>query len=341
MKAVYYTAAEQFSVIEVPDPQLEPNQVLIKVKSCGVCRTDLHLHEGEYLARYPLIPGHEFVGDIVKVGSAVTDREVGERVCADNTVLCGHCYYCKRNQPLYCENFYSLGVNGPGGYAEYVVVNHDKVFPLGSLTYDQGVMAEPLACAVHGMDMIQVTPGDDVLLFGTGPSGLLLMQLLKYCGAANLVVVASSPHKLEIAKKLGADHVIKMDRNDYSVHENELKRLFPQGFDIVVEATGVKEVTEHLPQFGKKGSKVVLYGVPSMHDEIKINAFDLFMKEMKLITTNAQTHCFDRALKFLQNGIVKVDELITHRFQLEDYGKALEQVRSGRGHIKVVVDVQS
>lgn len=339
MKAVYYTQEMEFTVRETADPVIKNNQVLLKVKSCGVCRTDIHLHHGGFMAEFPLIPGHEFVGEIAAVGSDVTAFKVGDRVCADNTELCGHCYYCRRNQPLYCENFYSLGVNGSGGFSEYVAVNHDKVFHLGELSYDQGVLVEPTACAVHGLDVIDVQPGDDVLMFGTGPTGIILAQLLKHAGAANLVVVASDEQKLGVVKELGADQTVKMNRHDYSIHERELLEKFPKGFDIVIDATGSKDVMQQMAKFTKKGAKIVIYGVASNDDEITISPYDVFQKELKIIGSFAQTHCFDRAITFIRNGIVSTDGLITHRFPLEDFGKAIEQVETGRGHIKVIVDV--
>jgi D-arabinitol dehydrogenase (NADP+) len=338
MKAVLYKKAMDFSVLDVEKPVIKDNQVLIKVKSCGVCRTDIHIHHGEFMAGFPLIPGHEFVGEIVEVGKNAINLKVGDRVAADNTVLCGHCYYCKRNQPLYCENFYSLGVTGPGGYAEYVVVNHDKVFLIGNLSYDEAVMIEPTACAVHGLDIIDVKPGDDILMFGTGPTGLILAQLLKHAGAGNVVVVASDIRKLEVAKELGVDHTVQMDRSNYSKHEKELLELFPKGFDIVVDATGAQEVVQHMPQFAKFGAKIVIYGVASEADRITLSPYEIFRKELKVIGSFAQTHCFDRALKFIENGVVKVDNMITHRFSIVDFARAIEQVESGKGHIKVVVD---
>ncbi|WP_163537458.1 zinc-dependent alcohol dehydrogenase family protein [Gracilibacillus sp. YIM 98692] len=339
MKAVLYQKPMDYIVTDVETPTIKENQVLIKVKSCGVCRTDIHIHHGEFIAEFPLTPGHEFVGEIVALGEKVNHVKIGDRVAADNTVLCGHCYYCKRNQPLYCENFYSLGVTGPGGFAEYVVVNHDKVFFIDDLSYDQAVFAEPLACAVHGMDKIDVQPGDDILMFGTGPTGLLLAQLLVHGGASNVVVVASDKRKLDVAKNLGVHETIQMDRSDYSIHEQELKQKSPRGFDIIIDATGAEEVIQHLPQFSKKGSKIVIYGVASQSDKLVLSPYEIFEKELNIIGSFAQTHCFDRAIKYLQNGVVKVDELITHRFNLDDFHRGLDQVENGKGHIKVVIDV--
>jgi len=339
MKAVVLNKPHDVQVREVPDPRIGDDQVLLKVKSCGVCRTDIHLVHGEFLAKFPLIPGHEFVGEVAAVGKNVRDFKPGDRVCADNTELCGHCYYCRRNQPLYCENFNSLGVNRPGGFAEYVAVRHDKVFPLGDLTFDQGVFVEPTACAVHGLDVIDVRPGDDVLLFGTGPTGLILAQLLKAAGAARLVVVASDERKLALAKELAADEVYRMDRNDYAKHESAIMRAYPRGFDIVIDATGAEPVIRHLPRFAKMGAKLVIYGVAAAKDRMTISPYEVFQKELKIIGSFAQTHCFDRAIAYIRNGVVKTDRLITHRYKLDQFGEAIRQVETGSGHIKVVIDV--
>jgi D-arabinitol dehydrogenase (NADP+) len=338
LKALVYEAPLKFVIKEIPKPTVKENQVLIQVKACGICKTDLHIHKGEFISAFPLTPGHEFAGDIVDVGSKVTDFKVGDRVTADNTVLCGHCYYCRRDQPLFCENFYSLGCNGPGGFAEYVVVNHDKVFAISkNLAYEDAIFAEPTACAMHGLDVIDVQPGDDILLFGAGPTGLIMAQLLKICGAANLVVAAPTMKKLKLAKTYGADYIIQVDRNNSAAHKGELNKLFPKGFDIVIDATGAASVTEQSLQYAKNGGKVVIYGVCNEDDIIKVSPYEIFKRELKLIGSFAQTHCFDRALKYLENGGVNVKGLATDVFSLDDYGKAIQQIMENHETIKVVI----
>lgn len=335
MKALVYDSAKNFSVKEVEKPKIKDNQVLVQVKACGICKTDVHIHEGEFMSKFPLIPGHEFTGIVVERGKDAGSIEIGARVACDNTELCGHCYFCQKDQPLYCENFYSLGVNGPGGFAEYVAVNFDKVFPIpDSMDFDTASFAEPLACAVHGMDRIDLKCGDDVLLFGSGPTGMLLAQLIKYNGAANLIVAAPTKFKLDILESMGIQ-TIQIDRNDYSKHTNELTKLFPRGFDVVIDATGYAPMLEQCFNFAKRGAKVVVYGVYGENETISINPYQFFEKEYSLFGSFAQTHCFDRALKYLEKGIVKVDQMITHRFPLEKFEEALEMVINGRTHIKV------
>lgn len=338
MKAVVYSEPKNFQVCEIDRPAIKPNQVLIKVMSCGICRTDAHIHEGDFISRFPLTPGHEFAGVIVKMGDAVRGFQPGDRVTADNTVMCGDCYYCRKNLPLFCENFYSLGCNGPGGFAEYVAVNFDKVFPISSnLTFDQACFSEPLACAIHGMDVIDIQCGDDVLIFGAGPTGILLTQLIRYGGAANVVVCASSQNKLDMIEKNGYAKTVLMDRNDYTKHTKEIQEKFPQGFDVVIDATGVPAVLEQCFGFPKATGKIVVYGVAANDAKITISPYQIFERELKLIGSFAQAHCFDRAVKYLEEGIVKVDDLISHHYGLEDFPAAMDQMLNGRGQLKIVV----
>jgi D-arabinitol dehydrogenase (NADP+) len=338
MKALVYSEPKKFSIQEVDTPKFSDCQVLIKVVKCGICKTDVHIHNGAFISKFPLTPGHEFTGTIESVGSKVTGFKPGDRVVADNTVLCGECYYCRRNQPLYCENFYSLGVTGPGGFAEYVAVNHDKVFKIKDhLSFDTASFAEPTACAIHGMDLIDVQNGDNVLMFGSGPTGIILAQLLKYGGVGNLVVAAPSQFKLDILDKLGIQ-TIKIERNNDSINEKAIKALCPQGYDIIIDATGSAEITQSCFKYTKMGSKIVVYGVCDAEDTIKVSPYEVFSKELKIIGSFAQTHCFDRAINALETGIVKVDDLISHQFSLADYAKGLETVMSGKESIKVLIN---
>ncbi len=338
MKAVVYHEPRNYEVLEIPKPEVKSNQVLIKVYSCGICRTDAHIHEGDFISRFPLTPGHEFAGVIVEVGDAVKGFAVGDRVTADNTVTCDDCYYCRKALPLFCENFYSLGCNGPGGFAEYVVVNSDKVFHISdNLTFDQACFSEPLACAIHGMDVIDVHCGDDVLIFGSGPTGILLTQLIKYGGAANVVVCAPSQEKLDLIEKNGYAKTVLMDKNDYSKHTKILKEMFPKGFDIVVDATGVPKVLEQCFNFPKQAGKIIVYGVAASDDTITVKPYQIFNSELKVLGSFAQVHCFDRAVKYLESGIIKVDDLATHHFDLEDFDKAMDQMLHGKGQLKIIV----
>ena len=338
MKALVYSAPEKFEIKEIPTPEVKPHQVLIRVKACGLCGTDIHIHRGQFLSKFPLTPGHEFAGEIAEVGNEVTEFRPGDRVTADNTVTCGHCYYCRRNEPLFCENFYSLGCNGPGGFAEYVVVNHDKIFHLPDhLSYEEAIFTEPTSCVVHGMDILDLQPGADVLQFGAGMTGLILVQMLKHCGAANLVVAGRVESKLKLAEEFGATHVIKIDRSNPSTHTRKIKELFPKGFDVVIDATGAASVVERLFEFAKFGGKVVFYGVCDEDKRISVSPYEVFRKQLTIMGSFAQIYCFDRALEYIANGIVKVKKIVTHIFPLQDYAKALSTKITDPESLKIVI----
>ncbi len=336
MQAIVYDAPRQFSYREMAMPEIASDEVLIRVRSCGICGTDLHIHEGEFLAQFPLIPGHEFAGEVVSTGTAVVGVNVGARVVCDNTELCGHCFYCRRDQPLFCENFLSHGVNIAGGQAEYIAVKAEKVFPIRNLSWQEAALVEPTACAIHGMDVIALKPGSSVLLFGAGPTGILLAQLLKLNGAVQLTVAAPAGPKLDLVSRLAADDVVPIDRNDAQQHRQYLLQKYRGGFDYVIEATGSPQLCDEALQYARPGGHIVVYGVYPANARINWSPYEIFQKQLTIIGSFAQTHCFDRALSYLEGSRVKVDEMVTHTFPLEEYGHALETLRSREG-VKIII----
>jgi D-arabinitol dehydrogenase (NADP+) len=326
MKAIVYTAPGVFEYTDVPRPTLAPDEALLRVRACGLCRTDMHIHLGHFISAFPLINGHEFAGEVAGLGADVSELAVGDRVVADNTELCGRCFHCRRDEPLYCQEFTSHGCNCAGGFAEYVAIKAEKVFRIDRLSWREAVMAEPTACAVHGVDRIGPRPGSEVLLFGAGPTGLILAQLLKANGAASLTVAAPAGKKLQLAEQLGADEVVAIDRSDPDVHRERLARQHPRGFDVVVEATGSVEVFADCFRFARRGATVVAYGVYDEQATVPLSPYQLFYDEINVIGSFAQTHCFDRALLYLERGTVKVDRLVDCELPLVEYGRALEKM---------------
>ncbi|MBE0478098.1 zinc-dependent alcohol dehydrogenase family protein [Candidatus Aerophobetes bacterium] len=336
MKAIVYSSPGKFKYTDVPKPTVKSDEVLIQIKSCGLCRTDIHIHEGHFIAKFPLINGHEFAGIVEEVGEKVQDFKVGDRVLADNTELCGACYFCRNNQPLYCENFVSHGCNCAGGFAEYVAIKAKKVFKIKNLSFREAVMVEPTACAIHGLDIIKARPGSEVLLFGAGPTGNILAQLLKQNGAAYLTVAAPPGIKLDLIKKLAADEIVPVDKKDYSKHERTLITSHPKGFDIVIDATGVPQLLSETPKYAKVGGQIIAYGVYPEESNIIVKPYDIFKRELTIKGSFAQTHCFGRALLYLENKQIKVDQLITHEIHLKDYGKALKIMKERQG-VKIAI----
>src|SRR4051794_8111583 len=240
MKAARIERPGQSSVITTDEPIAGADDVLIKVRAAGICGTDLHIFKGEYEAIYPLIPGHEFSGEVVAVGANVSNFKVGDRVTADPNIPCNRCSSCQRNEPNQCKNLQAIGVTRSGGFADYVIAPEGNVFSIGDLSYSAAALIEPLACVVWGIKQVVVQPGDSALVFGAGPMGVLVAQSLKQAGAARVVVTDVVPWRLELAQRLGATETVVADARQSAL----LHGIEPDGYDIVVDATGIPAVLE-------------------------------------------------------------------------------------------------
>lgn len=337
MRAVVYSAPRQFEIQTVPTPEPGAGEVRLAVEMAGMCGTDLHIHDGGFFSKYPLTPGHEIVGRVDSLGEAVDGLAVGQRVAADNTVLCGYCPSCRRDEPLFCRNFYSLGVNGPGAFAEFVVVRAEKCFPADDLGPGTAVMAEPTACAIHGMDVLELRPGSQVLVFGAGPTGLVLAQLLVHGGAARVTVAAPTEFKLALAREYGVDTTVQMDRGNPRACLATLRADVPDGYDVVIEATGATSVGELCLPLARDGGTILIYGMADEQAVLPIHPYEIFRRELTVKGSFAQTHCFDRALGVLRSGRVRTEGMITHEFDLEDYDRALEAFRDDPSCMKAAI----
>jgi len=326
MKTVVYDEPGAFEVRILPVPEPAPGEVLLRVLVAGICGTDLHLHDGEFGPSYPLTPGHEFVGEVVSTGAGVHHPIVGDRVVVDNTAACGHCVECRRARPAFCRNAIAQGVNAPGGFAEFVVTDAARCFPANDLDPFVAVFTEPTACVVHGLDVLAPPAQSRILLFGAGPTGLILAQLLARSGAGSLTVAAPSRHKLELIAQRGADQTVVIDRSDPERTTVELQRLAGDGFDVVIDATGALPVLEQTIPLTRTGGTVFVYGMARESDRWAIPPYDVFRRELTIRGSFAQQFSFDRALAALRSGRVDTGGMITHRFALDDYADALDAV---------------
>jgi len=342
MKAVRYQAPGDFAVTDVPMPPVGPLDVLIKVHQSGVCGTDVHLHHGTYIGVYPLTPGHETIGEIEEVGTEVTRFQPGQRVTVNPNIYCGHCEYCLAGQLVRCANTEGMGVHRPGFFAEYARADHRQVFSVDGLESDTAVFAEPTACAMHGLETLGQRPGGSALVTGAGPTGLLLAQLIGSGGATSVTVGDIVPFKLETAAGLGVDSTVSMTK-DPAQNIDRLRAASPtgDGYDVVVEATGTTAVGNICVPLTRNGGTVLVYGVTRPDERLSISPFELFRREITIKGSYAEMTSFAAAISALRTGRARTDGIISHKFPLDDYGKALQTLASDPTAHKVVIDVGS
>ncbi|KAK7205262.1 putative sorbitol dehydrogenase [Myxozyma melibiosi] len=331
MKALRYEKPLVHAVVEVPLPKLRDNDVLIKVAACGVCGTDLHIHEGEFIAQFPLIPGHEVVGSVAAIGKDVKEFAIGDRVVADNSELCGECFYCRRGKPLLCEHFNAHGVTMDGAFAEYCAYPAGKVFKITHLSPVDATLLEPASCAAHGLDKIRPEIGSSVLMFGAGPTGLVLAQLLRNNGGCHVVLAANAGSKMALAKSLDcADEYIELDRKNPEAQFQKLKDDNKYGFDIVVEATGSAKILEDAINYVRRGGKLVVYGVYNNSARVTWPPSKIFGDEITILGSFSETYMFPAAIAYLDgaNPKVKVGGIVNKTFKLEQWEECLESMRN-------------
>jgi D-arabinitol dehydrogenase (NADP+) len=337
MKAIVYSAPREFTLDEVADPVAGPGQVVVRSTIAGVCGTDLHIHEGGFFTRFPLTPGHEIAGEVLSWGPDVEGFRPGQQVVVDNASACGHCPECGRSDPLFCRNFLSLGVNAAGGFAEQVLTRADKVFDADDLPIGLAVLAEPLACAVHGMDVLDLKPGADVVMIGSGTTGLLLAQLLIHGGAGRLTVAGPTQFKLDLAKQFGVDRVVQVSRGDAAATAETLREMAPGGYDVAIDATGSPAVVQTLPRLVRDNGTVLVYGMTGEADRVSWSPYEIFRRQLTIKGSFAQVNCFNESLAMLRSGRIRHEGLITHTFPLSRYGDALAAVASDPTCLKAVV----
>lgn len=334
MRACVFEEKNRFSIQEVPVPTPGPGEVLIRVRAAGICGTDIHILRGEYFQDFPIIAGHEFAGEVAALGEGVEGFVVGERVTADPNIFCDYCYFCKINKNNHCLNFAAIGVTRSGAFAEYVTVPAKCVFPLPErLSFSEGAMAEPLACAVYGVQRSGIRPGAKVLIFGAGPIGLLLLSLFQVSGASEVIVVDISEKKLELARRKGAKEALQADGSE----KKRLREIAPFGFEVVVDATGIPEVMEKALDYLEPDGTFLLFGVAPRGASMRLEPYAVFRRDLHIVGSFAVKKTMQYALNLLGSGAVDVRDLISSRYPLERFGDALEEVLTSKDRLKVQI----
>ncbi|AIR97717.1 zinc-dependent alcohol dehydrogenase family protein [Streptomyces glaucescens] len=328
MKAAVIESVGKAVVTEVPDPTPGPRQVVVEVAACGLCGTDLHILQGEFAPRLPIVPGHEFAGTVVGVGTQVTELSAGDRVAVDPSLYCHECRYCRTGHSNLCERWAAIGVTTAGGAARYAVAPAANCVRLpGHISTEDAALIEPLSCAVRGYDVLRSRLGAHVLVYGAGTMGLMMLELAKRTGAASVDVVDVNPSRLETARRLGVSAA--------ATTPDELDR--PQGWDVVVDATGnAAAIQDGLDRVAKAGT-FLQFGVADYATRVTIDPYRIYNQEITITGSMAVLHSFERAAELFANGVLDPEILISDRIPLDRYPEALARFAAGEGRKIVVV----
>ena len=333
MRAVQLFSPGDVRCVEVDIPQIErKDDVIVKVKSCGVCGSDIPrvMSKGAY--RYPITIGHEFAGEVVEIGSDVANVSIGDRVTVMPLISCNECDYCKIGEAVLCDDYDYYGSRIDGAMAEYISVRKDNIFKLPEeVDYEMGSMTDPVSVALHAVRKAGILPGQTAVVFGLGAIGYLSLQWLKLMGCSKVFVVDIFDGKLELAKKLGADACINGRTKDAVDAIMELTE--GKGVDAAIELAGSKITQVQAVNSVRKMGTVVLCGIS--YDDLLLpnkTLAKILRGELKIkgswnsSIAPLPINEWASALKFMDNGKINVSSLVSHRFKLEDCQKAFDMM---------------
>ncbi len=326
MKAARITQPNQLEICEIPKPEPTEDELLVKVMASGICGTDIHIFRGEYLGDYPVIPGHEFSGVVEAVGGKVTRFQPGDRVAIEPNIACDNCYHCLNNRHNFCLNWRAVGVTRPGGMAQFVTTPEKSAFNIGDLPFEKGAFVEPLSCVLHGVERLEPEVASRIAIFGAGPIGILLMQVLRLKGTAEITVVEVNAARADFAREKGADQIF-----------TNLDDLPNDEFDAVVDATGVIPVMSRCIDFVRCGGKVLLFGVPPAGEKMTLEAFPIFRKGLTILSSFTSLRNSYQALDLLKHGRISLEGMISHQLPLEALQRGIELIEQGAEGVKKVI----
>ena len=315
---------------EVPEPEIGLNDVLIRVDRTGICGTDLHIFKWDAWAQktipVPMVVGHEFVGDVVEVGSNVKDFFPGEVVSAEGHVVCGHCRNCLAGRRHLCKDTKGIGVNRPGAFAEFVSVPMTNVWHHGK-TIDREVAAifDPFGNAVHtalSFDML----GEDVLITGAGPIGIMAVAIARHAGARHVVITDVNDYRLGLAKKMGATLAHNVSRG--SLRDVQMQLGMKEGFDVGLEMSGSTAAFVDMIDNMAHGGKIAMLGIPSEPMAIDWNKVVFNMLTIKGIYGREMYETWYKMTVMLESGL-DIRPVITHRYHFTDFEKGFEVMLNG------------
>ncbi len=335
MKGIYKSKPEpgaEFRV-DLPIPEVKENEVLIKVRATAICGTDMHIYPwGEWAAArlpLPMVFGHEFAGDIVEVGSGVTEYKVGDRVAGETHIPCNDCFQCATDNRHICNNMLIIGVHTPGSFCDYISIPKDCVYKIDDkVSYEMGAMLEPMGVGVHGVSLGKVE-GKTVIIYGAGPIGLMAVGAAKHWKAKRIICIDVFNDKLEIAKTMGADDVI--NGREVDAVKAALELTDGNGADVVIDYTGNHKAIIDGFKSLRKGGTFVLVGLPE-NDIVFDLTTHIIYKEATLIgsTGRLMYQTWEECEEILKDPEFSLDPVLGGVYKLEDYEQAFADIKAGK-----------
>lgn len=335
MTAAVYEGIGTLNIKEIPIPEIKsPDELLIKVEASGICGTDVRALNvpPEYQFNKNVVIGHEFAGIVEEAGKNVTRVQIGDRVVIHPNLGCGNCYYCRIGMVNSCENFIHLGDKISGGMAEYCIVAEKYVHKISKkIPPHIACLAEPLACVLNGTDTVRVHPGENVVVFGAGPIGMIYIMIYKAAGA-RVIVSDIAEKRLEYVKKIGPDYIFNSNNTDIV---KEVLSITSIGADVVTDTVGI--LLDKALDMIKKGGDIVLFGI---NDKIpvELNQTSIVFNSVNIHGIYIAKGTFPFAVSLLENGILPMEKLISHRLPLKDIKKGIELMQKGEG-VKIVIEL--
>ena len=338
MKAQVFHAPFDLRLEEVPVPQPAENQVLIKVRACGVCGSDLAYYAGKSPldtadGNGPLILGHEFSGEIVKVGKLAADLDLfreGDRVLVNPVQNCNACPQCRRKQVNMCKNTRVAGTSVNGAFAEYVAVNYTHVYKMpDTMSFECAALCEPLACASYGIKKLNVQLGDFVVIFGPGTIGLMQLKMIRAQGAGKIAMVGILDYGLNKALEMGADYAINtMDKNSPYYTDDVAAKISEltggEMADKVIVPTAAKSALQGALDVSGRCANIVYFGLPGEQTVLEVPLLTTLKNDKTINVSWLAPFTWDTAIKALRDELVTAEAFVTHRFRLEQLKEAIE-----------------
>jgi len=356
MKAQVFYEAEKMKLEEIPIPEVGEKDVLVKVKSVGICGSDISYYYGlspvgTPSGKGPIVLGHEFTGEVVEVGPVPESLglfKAGDRVVVNPVQFCNACYACAEGKTHVCENMNVPGVTSNGGFAEYCVSDYTGLFKLpDDVSYSAGAFTEPLACVVQGVNRAEVEPGQFVALFGPGPMGQMMLQLVRSIGAGKIAFIGATgdDYRLEMGKKFGADLLYNVTDEKSKYYVKDLKEAIAEETsgrlaDRALVPTSSNQAFEQAIEITGNCSILLHFGLPNEDDVIHVPALSFHTMDKQIRSSWLAPMVWPRAIRALREGLVNVEALVSHTYSLEETEKAITNLQNRVGQpMKVQIKV--